>query len=124
MALDIIVQGIKIISVESKSELRKIGAFFQIFNIPTYYLFDSDISGSQNIPQKNENRNLTRFINGIEQEDPDGAYDGYFAFKPNFESIFKDYEHIIVADSPPPGVLARLKELVAQEDDGKLNLKV
>ena len=96
---DIIVQGVKIISVDSKSELRKIGAFFRIFNIPTYFIFDSDVSGIQDIQNKKENRILTKFINGIEQEDPEGAEQGYFAFKPNFESMFKDYKYVNELDT-------------------------
>lgn len=93
-AVDIIVQGVKIISVYSKSELRKIGSFFRIFNIPTYYIFDNDVTGTQDKQRKKENRELTIFINGNEKDDPEGAEQGYFAFKPDFESVFKNYKYV------------------------------
>jgi len=95
-AVDIIIQGVKIIPVYSKSELRKIGAFFQIFNISRYYIFDSDITGTQEkkLISKKKNRKLTKFINENEDDDPEGAREGYFAFKPDFESAFKNYEYV------------------------------
>lgn len=93
-AVDIIVQGVKIISVYSKSELRKTGSFFRIFNIPTYYIFDNDVTGTQDKQRKKENRELTNFINRNENDDPEGAEQGYFAFKPDFESVFKNYKYV------------------------------
>jgi hypothetical protein len=35
---------------------------------------------------------------------------------------FRDYEHVIVADHPPPEVLARIREIVAQADDPRIGL--
>lgn len=34
--------------------------------------------------------------------------------------VFKNYEHIIVADSPPPHILRQLQEVVAQEKNGRI----
>ena len=100
-AVDIIVQGVKIISVDSKDELRKIGSFFRIFNILTYYIFDNDVTGDQDKKRmsKKKNKELTIFINGNENDDPEGAEQGYFAFKPNFESVFKNYKYVNQLDN-------------------------
>ena len=100
-AVDIIVQGVKIISVGSKDELRKIGSFFRIFNIPTYYIFDNDVTGDQDKMRtsKEKNKKLTFFINGNEDDDPEGKNEGYFAFKPDFESVFKNYKYVKQLDS-------------------------
>jgi hypothetical protein len=41
-------------------------------------------------------------------------------------SIYKNYEHIIVSDSPPEGVVEAIRQVVRQEDDSKIayaNLK-
>ena len=35
---------------------------------------------------------------------------------------FRDYEHLIVADHPPPAVLERIRTIVAQADDARIGL--
>jgi len=88
MGRDLESRGVSIIPYNGKASLIYAFLIFQSLGVPTYILWDSDVSSTdtQNIER---NRTLLRVLNRQEEDFPGIVSDDFTAFKTNLHDVFR-----------------------------------